>query len=218
MSNRDDMDEGQGRLRSTVNRTDQSGRRVKGRGFGNTKDEEEDRYGGKFDSMEEDETTGPIRCESYVSVLHFGWKDLHLTETTAVEGWIVFVTGVHEEATEEIIMDKFNEVGITKNLSLPLDRRTGFVKVGPFRNHTVSKRRYTISHHICIHLDSLKGYALIEYEKKEQAEKAIKELNGTELMETTIHVDWAFHGKTEGGSRRGNTSNRGGNNRRFTRK
>ncbi|PRP79970.1 RNA-binding protein 8A [Planoprotostelium fungivorum] len=169
MSNRDDMDEGQGRLRSTVNRTDQSGRRVKGRGFGNTKDEEEDRYGGKFDSMEEDETTGPIR---------------------SVEGWIVFVTGVHEEATEEIIMDKFNEVGITKNLSLPLDRRTGFVK----------------------------GYALIEYEKKEQAEKAIKELNGTELMETTIHVDWAFHGKTEGGSRRGNTSNRGGNNRRFTRK
>jgi RNA-binding protein 8A len=89
---------------------------------------------------------------------------VYLTGTLAVEGWVLFATNVHAETQEEDLYDLFADYGQVSQIDLNLDRRTGFVK----------------------------GYALVVYETKDQAERAIKELNGKDLFGQKLSVNWAF--------------------------
>merc|ERR1719247_618257 len=125
----------------------QKSRKVKGRGG-----DQDDRYegkAGKFERLDDDGETGPAR---------------------SIEGWVVIVTGVHEEAQEDDVFEAFADFGDIKNLHLNLDRRTGFVK----------------------------GYAFIEYEKRAEADAAIKGMDGQTLLDQKLSVDWAFSKPSRG--------------------
>ncbi|CAD8146471.1 unnamed protein product [Paramecium pentaurelia] len=106
-----------------------------------------DRYkgdAGNFQSLESDEGPGPMK---------------------SIEGWIVIVKGIHEEAQEDDVFDAFSKYGPIKNLHLNLDRRTGFVK----------------------------GYALVEFNEYAHASDAINGINKSEgICGKKVQVDWAF--------------------------
>lgn len=119
-------------------------RSERGRGPGRDRDDRYEGRGGVFDRLDRGTNrSGPAR---------------------SVEGYILLVTNVHEEATEEDIEDLFGEYGPLLNVHLNLDRRTGFVK----------------------------GYCLVEYEHRREARDAIEKMDGTTLQGKIIGVNWAF--------------------------
>ncbi|OQV17785.1 putative RNA-binding protein 8A [Hypsibius exemplaris] len=93
-----------------------------------------------------------------------GFASARVQPAKSVEGWIIFINNLHEETSEENIMDAFQEYGVIKNLHLNQDRRTGFIK----------------------------GYALVEYESFKEADEAVARMHGKDLLGSTIQVTWAF--------------------------
>lgn len=82
----------------------------------------------------------------------------------SIEGYVLIGTNIHEEAIEEDLDDFFSEFGKVKSMHLNLDRQTGYVK----------------------------GYILVEYGDLEEAQRAIEEGNGQEVLGREIQLEFAF--------------------------
>ena len=77
---------------------------------------------------------------------------------------MIFVKHLNEEMTEEDLHDKFADFGTIKDLRMPLDHRTGYVK----------------------------GYALIEYSQYEEAKEAIDKMHGQVVMDAVLACTFCF--------------------------
>eukprot|EP01135_Chromosphaera_perkinsii_P006425 Nk52_evm1s493 gene=Nk52_evmTU1s493 len=109
----------------------------------------------------------------------------------SVEGWVVIVTGLHEEANEDDFGERMGDYGTVKSLSMPLDRQTGYIK----------------------------GYALVEYLRYEDARAATMaatECDKLMYLGQPIVVDWAFV-KGPGGGSTGRRRHGGGGGHRYRR-
>lgn len=82
----------------------------------------------------------------------------------SAEGWVVFVSGLHGESQEDDILDAFSDHGHVKQVKLNFERKTGLGK----------------------------GYALVEFERRTEAQDCINKMHGKEFMGSTISVHWAF--------------------------
>lgn len=76
------------------------------------------------------------------------------------------MSNLHEEVTEQQVVDEFAEFGPINpgSIHLNLDRKTGYAK----------------------------GYAIIEYAEYEQAAKAKSAMNGKLMLDRVLSVDFAF--------------------------
>ncbi|OSX75416.1 hypothetical protein BU14_0237s0009 [Porphyra umbilicalis] len=90
----------------------------------------------------------------------------------SVEGWVLFVSGLHAEATEEDLVDAGGAFGPVARASVVLDRRTGYAK----------------------------GYGLLAFASWAAAAAArgglAKDMGGA------VSAEWAFLGGGGGGKRR----------------
>lgn len=173
-----------------IDQLKEKARKKRGRGFGESTARDRVRDYERVSSYDgEMEDFGPQRCElSNISIFYFRISNLHSNIiSVAVEGWILFVTGVHEEAQEDDIHDKFADFGEIKNLHLNLDRRTGFLKA---RSYEYLSNLSTFDYVWCILFQQ--GYALVEYESYKEAVSAKEALNDTEILGQAISVDWCF--------------------------
>ncbi|KAG5356980.1 RNA-binding protein 8A [Yarrowia sp. C11] len=87
------------------------------------------------------------------------------TPLRSTEGWIIIVDNLHPEISEEDLTDFYSTYGDVQVVHVNLDRRTGYAK----------------------------GYALLQFGTKDDADTAIEETNGVEFLEHFLEVAYAFH-------------------------
>lgn len=126
------------------------------------------RRGRGFSSAVNDQSVINSAQQGFEGISHFEHLDFAPPEVgfaqKSVEGWNVFITGLHPETPEDDLRDLLADEGKVRQLRMNLDHQTGYVK----------------------------GYAIAEFESSKGAARAIEAIDGTMFMGHQVRMDWAF--------------------------
>jgi len=78
--------------------------------------------------------------------------------------YLVFVSNLHRETSEENVRELFDSFGIVKSIDFVVDKLSGYCK----------------------------GYCLVEYVTMEEADHAVKSAHMKKILGTVIHADHTF--------------------------
>lgn len=146
--------------------------------------------------MEVDEPVRPVRSPRSPKRMTDAASKTHdnAVAVRSIEGWILLVSNIHEEASEEDVQDVFSDYGEVRNIHLNLDRRTGYVKVRCFWRSRIERLGALLFRSLRVKPADLlfQGYALVEFPTVDEAKAAIQGAHKTKLLDQTIEVDFAF--------------------------
>lgn len=116
----------------------------------------------------------------------------------SAEGWVIMVSGINPEVSEPDVLDLFEDYGRVTAIRLNQSLSTGYLMVS-LRRYSFSlsllltHRFHTTSYIFTTNflIDS-QGYALLQYDSRDEAAAAIAEQDGASFFDQTIDVDWAF--------------------------
>jgi len=101
----------------------------------------------------------------------------------------IFVGGLDDRVTEELLQAAFIPFGDIKSVSIPKDFNTS-------GGGKMQQKQKQDSKEGGGEAGSVRGYGFVEYEEEEDANSAIDNMNGAELFNRTINVYYARPMKT----------------------
>jgi len=107
----------------------------------------------------------------------------------------IFVGGLDDRVTEELLQAAFIPFGDIKSVSIPKDFNINTSTAREQRGASQSQAHAGHADKDCSS-GSVRGYGFVEFEEEEDAVSAIDNMNGAELFQRTINVYWARPMKT----------------------
>ena len=104
---------------------------------------------------------------------------------------ILYVGGLSEQVSRDILYNAFIPFGDVVQVTLPLDFQTSKKLKFRILEAKKSKKKKINNNNNKIEIDKSRGFGFVEFELQEDAAAAIENMNNGELFGKTLHINYA---------------------------